>query len=189
MENLTFFLLGSITVLLVSGAISRKYESKVPKFLKKLRNRVIVSVVLTMPLNIGGNVFQIIGYGTSNGKMFSVISFYQEAKGTAGSIIAFGYQKSKTKNTATVVGILNYQNAKKDAMIAFGIPLFQKSDKESSVFAGLSFIQTSKTNCVTLIGLSIYQKAEGCANPIGIVIYQKDKKEVRTFSIFRWFDN
>src|SRR3989344_8892914 len=105
MENILIFL---CTVMLYGGAFCVFAPLGRPK---KWAFSIALISLLSLPININGNVFTVIGNAKSEKSVYSVFSLYQHAGEDAVTIFSLaGYQKTG-RNALTFVGVSVGQTA------------------------------------------------------------------------------
>lgn len=144
--------------------------------------RWVLIAVLTLPINIGGNVFTVMGNGHAEKSFFSIASMYQVASNDANNALSlFGYQRAG--DTAfTLMGIPAWQTG--DHVATFiGLPLVQTSKTVSYVLVGGSVIQISNGEAVVSVGFNVSQHANKMVTSL-FAVRQQSGTNVRYFGAF-----
>lgn len=162
------------------------FNFKNPEKVKRDAKRLFISLAfLCLPVNINGNIFTVFGNAVSEKSVYSVWSFYQEAKEDAGSIFGLTAYQKAGRDALIAFGLVGYQKAEKnDALIMAGFPIYQKAGNVSLVLFGGAGFQNAKYANLGF-GLFIYQKAtETSELGFGLVGYQNaGKRAVTKFSM------
>ncbi|MDO8676751.1 MAG: hypothetical protein Q7K16_03865 [Candidatus Azambacteria bacterium] len=108
---------------------------------KKQINRIALVAFLTLPLNIDGNVFTVIGNATSEKNVYSLSSVYQKAE----------------KDTFTLISLLGTQRAGQDAITIIGFSRYQQS-KKSVIGIGFVGYQRAEQEATTVLAVALYQR-------------------------------
>ena len=119
MVNLWLFVLTFSTYSLVYWLLKR------PQGFKSYVKRVFLLVLLTMPFNINGNVFTVIGNAESEKDVYSIFSLYQRAGDDA----------------LTFIGVSFYQRARNEAVAYIGAVGYQKAGRKTSLGVALAAYQ------------------------------------------------
>lgn len=145
MENILLFVL---TVFLYSAIwIWLSPPGSFGKYVK----RVALIALLSVPININGRVFTVIGNAAGEKSVFSVFSLYQRADGDA----------------VTFLGLSGYQRAGNNAVTGAGISGYQRAGNEAVTILGLSGYQRAG-NAQTIVGIAFYQNVEGNTRAFGV---------------------
>lgn len=165
---------------------------------KKILQRLGITVLLCLPLNINGNVFTVLGNVDSQGvkNIYSVLSLYQSAENDAYSLLGSLYQKAG-RNAATMcvasayqeaghdavvgIGASGYQNAGQDAIVFLGASVRQASGRSSTIVVGVSGIQDAKDVSSTLVGINLIQRGKIVGVGLGLSIYQHGLESADTY--------
>lgn len=187
MENISLF----VTSIIIYFLVTEIYEPTsfflffdvfdVSRGLKKLG----IIALLCLPINIDGNVFTVAGNAVAEKNIFSVFSFFQEAKnGSAVSILGIGNVQIVEKNALTFLGFPFYQRANR-AFVAFGGAIFQVSKEMSTVNLGIAVYQRSEKTTGIDMGIAGYQNAGKKAESLfALTLYQKVQNKNRSFAVF-----
>ena len=101
-----------------------------------------VIALLSLPVNVNGYVFTVIG--NAEGKyVYSLASFYQKAE----------------QDAVTLVGISGYQKAEMSAWTIVGVSGYQQAGKNAGIMIGISGYQRAEMSAWTIVGVSGYQQA------------------------------
>jgi hypothetical protein len=148
--------------------------------------RTAILIALCLPLNIGGDVYTVMGGSISDQNSYSLISFYQVAKQDAISILSpLMVDQRAGRNAIVVVGLTAHQNAGRNAATLIGITGYQEAGRDAVSGIGLAGYQRAKNASIIMLGLVGYQKADDSAqSDLGMVLVQKAKEKTRTFSLF-----
>jgi len=140
-----------------------------------------IAALLTLPINVDGNVFTLFGNAAGEKGVYSISSFYQRSGGDALTIIGLGGYQEAEQDTTTVLGITGYQKAGQNAALDIGLAGYQKAKQNATLYLGLAGYQKAGQNVVTLAGVAGYQKAgQNAALGIGLAGYQEADQEVVT---------
>lgn len=152
---------------------------------KECRKLLATLALLCLPVNIGGNVFTVIGNATSEKGVYAVCSLYQNAGTHAFSLVGLGGYQKADKHAITALGIAGYQYAGKDAVQLIGIAGYQHAGHETAVVIGIAGYQRAEQVASTSFGLTGYQDgAEEAITLAGLAIYQRAGDKERTFGAF-----
>jgi hypothetical protein len=163
MINFCLFLLSFIFAYLVVRFLFAKFAKKKNK--RRWLKIALISLLLTVPFNINGNIFTILGSAVNEeGNIYSLFSFYQEGKTVVSIFTLAGYQRAE-KKAWVIVGLGGYQKAT-EAMVGVGLAGYQRAEGGAVVGIGLAGYQGA-TQAVVVIGLAGYQRAEEAAT-IGV---------------------
>ncbi len=157
---------------------------------------LLVLAILCLPINVGGNVFTVMGNAVAEKGIYSLFSIYQNAKGgSAFTVFAFGqqiaaedaiwllgfpiYQQGAT--TVFGLGVSGYQRSlQDDASVVAGISIYQRSARDAKFGIGVSAYQRSARDAKFGIGVSAYQHSERNAEAfIGTIGYQNAGEKAR----------
>lgn len=171
MENIVIFL-GTVALYLTAiVCVDSLYFNK-PIWnysWKRCAKMLALVALLTLPLNINGNVFTIAGNATAEKSVYSIFSFYQSAG----------------QDVLTIFGLAGYQQAGQDAETTIGLAGYQNAGRDTMTALGLAGYQNAGRNAVTALGLAGYQRAERNAIAgMAIALYQRVGEKTRAFGAF-----
>lgn len=181
MKNLALF------VLTVAGWFGAWwYIGGTPEGAGEYLFRLGILAFLSVPFNINGNIWTVLGNAESEGSIYSFFPLYQKARRRAG----------------TIVGVLSYQDAKEIAYIMFGFLTWQEAADVAAVGIGFTLCQKARYEICLGTGIALYQglystsvvdKTRSVRTVIGFAVYQTDSSgsnvtmNSRMFGVFSKF--
>lgn len=154
-----------------------------PKSLGEYVWTVAIIAFLSIPFEINGSVWTVLGNARSKQNIFGLLSLYQVAEYSAFSILGSVYQKAGV-DAATVVGISIYQKAGNEATTGLGLAIYQASSV-STMLIGLCAYQYAEFSALHYVGIGLCQKSEReVCNCCGFSVYQQVKGASRAFGAF-----
>lgn len=177
MHNLVLFALTVAGYGGIAGLIALANNNWQPVPSKILLKRYAIMALLCLPVNIGGNVYTVMGNAEAEKNLYSVASIYGKAGGDIITVVnILGYEKAGG-NVIVIAGLPLYLEAGNDAILGIGFSSFEQAGKSALVVAGFAVYQQAD-NAGVLIGISLYQKAtNGVALVmVGVSAYQEAMK-------------
>ncbi|MEK7566699.1 MAG: hypothetical protein AAB527_01000 [Patescibacteria group bacterium] len=136
-------------------------EKNISKWIKTIG----IAALLSLPVNINGNIFTI--FGSAEGRnVYSLFSFYQKAEKDSFALFGAILQYAG-KDAAVVLGLTGYQNAGRDAVVGIGLTGYQNAGNNAVVGAGLAGYQKGVSSAATYVGLGIYQSVGDARRTLG----------------------
>lgn len=161
----TLFYIGDL--INFNKASNENNETKFNKRKTVLKN-LIYAILLCIPFNYNGDIYTVLGNAKSENNIYSVMSFYQNAKGEAFSFFSIaGYQKAKTCSAG------------------FSVLSFKEAENSSFSFAGILNVEKAKNKVTTMVGLPLYMKSKECNNQVGLTLFMQEDGKTENFVLLR----